>query len=235
MPLPIPSEPILIVDDDKKTVALVAAYLERDGFKALAAHDGHEALELAQRHNPAFVILDLMLPGVDGWDVCRALRRTSDVPILILSARQEEQDRVVGLSLGADDFVVKPFGPRELVARVRAILRRARPEPARSPDRLVHGALVLDLTKRTATLKGRRLALTRSEFTLLRALMSCSGRVFERGELLKVLYPTGEVVVDRVIDVHVGKLRQKIGDDPAAPHLILTVRGMGYQFVDAER
>ena len=172
-----PSGPVLIVDDDKKTVALVAAYLERDGFKTLAVHDSRRALELARQHNPAFVILDLMLSGVDGWDVCRELRKSSDVPILILSACQEELDRVLGLSLGADDFVVKPFGPRELVARVKAILRRARPEPARTTGRLTHGNLVLNLEKRTATLAGQRLALTRSEYTLLRAMMSNPGRV----------------------------------------------------------
>jgi DNA-binding response OmpR family regulator len=230
---PAPSGPVLIVDDDKKTVALVAAYLERDGFETLAAHDGRRALDLVRRQPPAFVILDLMLPAADGWEVCRELRRRSDVPILILSAKHEELDRILGLSMGADDYVVKPFSPRELVARVKAILRRARPWPARAAGRLTYRALVLDLEKRTVTLEGRRLTLTPSEYALLRALMSAPGRVFQRNELLSALYPTGEIVVDRVVDVHVGKLRHKIGDDSASPQLILTVRGVGYQFVDA--
>jgi DNA-binding response OmpR family regulator len=225
--------PVLIAEDDQKTGTLVATYLEREGFRTRISRDGRDALDAARREAPLLVILDLMLPGADGWEVCQTLRRDSDVPIVILSARQEELDRILGFTLGADDYVMKPFSPGELVARVKAILRRAHPRRSVSRTRLTHGRLVLDLEKRVATLDGRRLALTPSEYCLLRTLMSSPGRVFERTELLTALYPDGEAVVDRVVDVHVGKLRQKIGDDPGSPSVILTVRGVGYQLAEA--
>lgn len=227
------SGPILIVDDDGKTSALVTLYLEREGFDSISASDGQQAIELANRHNPTLVILDLMLPNMDGWEVCRELRRSSDVPILILTAREEELDRILGLSLGADDYVVKPFSPRELVARVRAILRRARPNPWQAKGLLSHGELVVNLEKRKVTLNGDRVALTPSEYKLLHALMAAPGRVFTREELLNHLYPGGEAVIDRIVDVHIGKLRQKIEDDPSSPRFISTVRGVGYQFAEA--
>jgi DNA-binding response OmpR family regulator len=224
-------QPILIVEDDKKTASLVALYLEKEGFRTVIAHDGNQALELARLHRPMFVILDLMLPLLDGWEVCRQLRQTSDVPILMLSAREEEIDRVSGLTLGADDYVVKPFSPLELVARVKAILRRVRLERSPSDGILSLGDLVLDTEKRKVTLKGRRVVLTPHEFTILKSLMSAPGKVFTRDELLSRLYPMEEVtVVDRVVDVHVGRLRQKIENDPSNPRYVLTVRGMGYQF-----
>lgn len=225
---------ILVVEDDQKTASLVVLYLEREGFNTLVASDGRKALELAQRQKPGFVILDLMLPQLDGWEVCRELRRTSDVPILILSAREEELDRVLGLSLGADDYVVKPFSPRELVARVKAILRRMQPRLSPTPDRFSHGELVVDRDKYKVTLRRQPVTLTPSEYTLLQALIAAPGRVFSRQELLDHLYPDGDAVVDRVIDVHVGKLRQKIEADPAQPHYILTVRGVGYRFAEYE-
>jgi len=224
--------PVLIAEDDPKTGALVATYLEREGFRTRLSRDGREVLEMARSEAPLMVVLDLMLPGADGWEVCQTLRRNSDVPILILSARQEELDRILGFSLGADDYVMKPFSPRELVARVKAILRRTRPPAPVPRNRITHGRLVLDLEKRVATLDNRRLALTPSEYCLLKTLMLSPGRVFERTELLTALYPAGEAVVDRVVDVHVGKLRQKLGDDPVRPVVILTVRGMGYQLAD---
>lgn len=224
--------PILIVEDDKKTATLVAMYLERERFPTISAHSGEQALALARRHNPIFVILDLMLPSIDGWEVCRELRRFSDVPILILTAREEEMDRVLGLSLGADDYVVKPFSPRELVARVKAILRRARREAAQGKSLVSHGALVCDFAKRKVTLKGRPVTLTLSEYKLLQVLMGAPGRVFPREELLNQLYPDGKAVIDRIIDVHIGNLRRKIEDDPAQPRYILTVRGLGYQFAE---
>jgi len=222
--------PILIVEDDRKTAALLELYLERDGFKTVLAHDGEQALELAKRHKPIFIILDLMLPVVDGWEVCRQLRRSSDVPILMLTARGEEVDRISGLTLGADDYVVKPFSPRELVARVRAVLRRGRLRLSKEKSVLSHAGLVLDLEKRKVSLNDRRVQLTPHEYNLLHALMSAPGRVFTRDELLDQLYPGGEAVIDRVIDVHIGKLRQKIEEDPSKPRFILTVRGVGYQF-----
>jgi DNA-binding response OmpR family regulator len=224
--------PILIVEDDKKTASLVALYLEREGFQTVLAPDGVQALELAKRHKPALVILDLMLPRLDGWEVCRQLRRTSDVPILMLTARGEEIDRVSGLTLGADDYVAKPFSPRELVARVKAILRRACPEPSKGKNFLSHENLEIDLEKRRVSLHGRPLALTPHEYKLLQALMSAPGKVFTRPELLDHLYPEGEEVIDRVIDVHIGKLREKIEEDPNDPRYILTVRGVGYQFAE---
>lgn len=229
-----PPGSILIVEDDRKTASLVATYLEREGFRTISSHDGGEVLDLVRRHAPAFIILDLMLPNADGRDVCRQLRQASDIPILILTARDEEVDCVVGFSLGADDYVVKPFSPRELVARVKAILRRARSDLPKAKGPIAHGGLVLDLDKRIVTLHGRRVALTVSEFTLLQALMRAPGRVFLRDELLDHLYPGGEAVIDRVIDVHIGKLRQKIELDPSKPRFIMTVRGVGYQFADGE-
>ena len=226
--------PILIVEDDKKTASLVALYLEREGFQAVIAYDGQQALELANRNKPIFVILDLMLPMVDGWEVCRQLRQSSDVPILILSAREEEVDRVSGLTLGADDYVVKPFSPRELVARVKAILRRGRLATTKERKLLSFRGLVLDEEKRKVTLHGNPVLLTPHEFNLLKALLASPGKVFTRNELLARIYPRHEaLVIDRVIDVHIGKLRQKIERDPSNPTYVLTVRGIGYQFAEA--
>jgi DNA-binding response OmpR family regulator len=183
--------PILIVEDDKKTSSLISVYLEREGFTTLAAYDGQQALTLAERRQPLFVILDLMLPKVDGWELCRTLRHASDVPILILTAREEEMDRIQGLSLGADDYVVKPFSPRELVARVKAIMRRARPEASKRS--VSYNGLVFDHERRKVTVEDKPVALTPLELKLLQALVSAPGRVFSRDELLHVIYPSGEL------------------------------------------
>lgn len=227
------TEHILIVEDDKKTASLLALYLEREGFHPLLARDGQEALDLARSQKPTFVILDLMLPRVDGWEVCRRLRESSDVPILILTARGEEVDRISGLTLCADDYVVKPFSPRELVARVKAILRRGRIGRQGEKKVLAYEDLVVDLEKHKVTLGGGAIALTPHEFKLLQTLMASPGKLFTRDELLNHLYPRQEAtVIDRVVDVHIGKLRQKIEPDPAHPRFILTVRGIGYQFAD---
>ncbi len=226
--------PILIAEDDRNTSALVATYLEREGFATLAAYDGEQALALARQQNPGFVILDVMLPKRDGWEICRELRKVSDVPILMLTAREEEIDRVLGLSLGADDYVVKPFSPRELVERVKAILRRVRPESSAAGSVRAYAGLVLDLSKHRVTLDGHAVELTATEYKLLQALMAAPGRVFSRYELLGHLYDHGETVVDRVIDVHIGKLRQKLEKQPAKPHFIQTVRGFGYRFADPQ-
>ncbi|HEX9637420.1 MAG TPA: response regulator transcription factor [Acidobacteriota bacterium] len=230
-----PTAPILIVEDDPKTAALLALYLERQGFSTTTAADGEQALSLASELGPILIILDLMIPRLDGWQVCRRIREGSQVPILILTARDEAMDRVLGLSLGADDYVVKPFSPQEVVARVQAILRRARPGAGKPPTALTFAGLELDLDKRRLSLNGKPVPLTPAEFRLLRALMAEPGKVFSREELLEQLYPGGESVVDRVIDVHIGKLRQKIEPDPAAPRWIQTVRGFGYQFAGGER
>lgn len=223
---------ILVVEDDKKTASLIALYLEREGFKILSAGNGEQALEMASRREPDFVILDLMLPKLDGVEVCRRLRSRSDVPILMLTAKDEELDRVLGFTLGADDYVSKPFSPRELVARVKAILRRARPAPLKRGTLLSYEELSLDPEKHRVTLGGEPLPLTLSEYKLLHALMAAPGKVFSREELLNRLYPAGEAVIDRVVDVHIGKLRQKIEKNPAEPKSILTVRGIGYQFAE---
>ena len=225
--------PILIIEDDRNTAALIATYLEREGFATQAIHDGAQALEFARRQTPGFVILDVMLPQVDGWEICRELRKLSDVPILMLTAREEEIDRVLGLSLGADDYVVKPFSPRELVERVKAILRRTT-RRAQAEELFIHGDLVLDTGKRRVTLAGQAVELTAVEYKLLQALMSAPGKAFSRDDLLGHIYERGESVVDRVVDVHIGHLRQKLGDDPAEPRFIETVRGFGYRFADTE-
>lgn len=225
---------VLIVEDDRNTAALVATYLEREGFQAVVVHDGGQAIQAAGECNPVLVILDVMLPNVDGLEICRTLRKSSEVPVLILTAREEEVDRVAGLVMGADDYVVKPFSPRELVERVKAILRRSRPVSPRTAALLSFGGLELDMEKHKVTRDGRHIALTSSEFKILKALMSLPGKAFSREELLSQCYQNSEAVIDRVIDVHIGKLRQKIEDDPSQPRFILTVRGHGYRFSDEE-
>jgi DNA-binding response OmpR family regulator len=224
--------PILIVEDDRNIAGLVEQYLAREGFAVLRAADGPTGLIYARREKPALVILDVMLPGKDGWEVCRELRRDSDVPILMLTARADEMDRVVGLSIGADDYVVKPFSPRELVERVKAILRRTRARPAAQETVREFGPICLDSDKHSVTMNGEDVALTPSEFKLLQTLMSYPGKVFSRAELLDRLYSDGGDVIDRVIDVHMGKLRQKLEPDPAHPRYLLTVHGVGYRLSD---
>lgn len=228
---------VLIIEDDPNTASLIELYLEREGFKPLKAGDGEAGLALAQRHRPELVVLDLMLPKMDGWEVCRKLRQQSQIPVIMLTARGDEIDRVAGLTLGADDYVVKPFSPRELVARVQAVLRRtsasAEQTATHSQEKIVHGDLLLDMNKRRLEIKGRPTDLTHHEYTLLATLMSSPGRAFTRDELIEKIYPRGEaMVIDRVVDVHIGKLRQKIEPDLSAPRYILTLRGVGYRFAD---
>ncbi len=225
---------ILIVEDDIKTNDLITRYLDHEGFHTIAAFSGAEALILFSRHKPDFIILDLMLPEADGWDVIRQIRKASDVPVLMLTARSDEIDRVSGLRMGADDYVVKPFSPSELVARIRAILRRSCGRNHRQPNNFYSsGSLVLDAEKRKVTLGGRPVSLTSHEYILLSALMRRPGKIFCRAELLDHLYPNARTaVVDRVIDVHIGKLRQKIESDLSSPRYIRTVRGLGYEFIE---
>ena len=224
--------PILIVEDDKNIASLVQTYLEREGFPTVTAHDGEQALRLERQCRPRFIILDLMLPRLDGWAVCKEIRSHSSVPILMLTARGEEVDRVLGFALAADDYVVKPFSPRELVERVKAILRRTESAGQAGQQVLAQDGLLLDPDKQLVTLHDRPLALTPSEYRLLHIFMSFPGRAFSREQLLNHLQLRGQVVVDRVIDVHIGKLRRKIEADPTNPRLILTVRGTGYRFAD---
>lgn len=223
---------VLVVDDEAKLVRLIRAYLERAGFQVAAAYDGEQALQQFEREAPALVMLDLMLPRLDGLEVARRLRKTSNVPIIMLTARAEETDRVVGLELGADDYVVKPFSPRELVARVRAVLRRGRaPAP---PRRLRFGELVIDVEGRQVALGDKSIELTPSEFQLLLTLASRPGRAFSRRQLLSALAETGYATVERAIDTHVKNLRRKLEDDPARPRYLHTVRGTGYKFQPAQ-
>jgi DNA-binding response OmpR family regulator len=224
---------ILIIEDDANTAALITLYCEREGFRTLTATDGRSGLDWAGKERPDLIILDLMLPEIDGWEVCRRIRQTSDVPIIMLTARGDEIDRVSGLSLGADDYVVKPFSPRELVERVKAVLRRMQRPLQAEAHILSHGVLQFDLKKRRVSVQGRSVDLTPHEYRLLETLMTSPGRIYTRDELLDRLYPMGEaMVIDRVVDVHIGKLRQKIEPNPPNPQYILTVRGVGYRFAD---
>ena len=225
---------VLIVEDDRNTANLVATYLQREGFVTLIENDGAAGLRAARTEQPSLVILDLMLPNIDGLGICRQLRAESQVPILMLTAREEEIDRVLGFSLGADDYVVKPFSPRELVERVKAILRRVRPVTEKPNSVLKQGSLLLDPQKHKVSRDGQPISLTSSEYKLLRTLMTAPGRVFSRSELLRHFYEQEEAVVERVIDVHINKLRQKIEPDPAKPVFIETVRGFGYRFAELE-
>jgi two-component system alkaline phosphatase synthesis response regulator PhoP len=223
------SQKILVVDDEAEIVRLVRAYLERAGFAVVTASEGREALAVFRHERPNLVVLDLNLPGLDGLDVCRAMRRDSDVPIIMLTARLEETDRLIGLELGADDYVVKPFSPREIVARVRAVLRRAEAAPPR-PEVVSAAGVTLNLTQHTASADGRPLDLTTTEFDLLALLVEHPGQVFTRLQLLDRTQGTAYEGYERTIDVHIKNLRKKLGDDPQNPRFIETVRGIGYRF-----
>ena len=225
---------ILIVEDDRKIASLIGVYLKREGFTPRYAYDGATALALVGQRSPKLIVLDLMLPAVDGWQICRKVRETSNLPILMLTARGEEAERVLGLSMGADDYIVKPFSPRELVERVKAVLRRTYQNSANRPVLLESGRLQVDTEKRKVTLGGTPVSLTPSEYSLLVALISSPGIVFSRRQLVRHLYPAGEEVVERVVDVHVGKLRQKIEQDAAEQGFIRTVRGIGYSFTEGD-
>ncbi|MEW6233276.1 MAG: response regulator transcription factor [Chloroflexota bacterium] len=223
---------IMVIDDEKKIVQLVKAYLERDGYKVLAAYDGQEALNLAQREKPDLVVLDLMLPGLSGLDVCRTLRQESDVPIIMLTARAEETDKLVGLELGADDYVTKPFSPRELVARVRAVLRRTEPTP--TVERVARGDITVDLVRHEAWVRGSLVPLTPTEFELLATLIQSPGRVFTRLQLLDKVLGLEYEGYERTIDAHVKNLRQKIEADSRNPRYVVTVYGVGYKFQETK-
>jgi DNA-binding response OmpR family regulator len=222
---------ILVVDDESKIVQLARDYLERGGFTVLTAGDGTSALATARREKPDLIVLDIGLPGIDGLDVTRALHKGSDVPIIMLTARAEESDRLIGLELGADDYIVKPFSPKELVARVRAVLRRW--DGARTGGEVIRaGDVALDVPRMTVSIGGRPVTLTSTEFQLLATLARQPGRVFTRGQLLEAVRGVAFESYERAIDAHVKNIRRKLEPQPHAPRYILTVHGVGYKFAD---
>lgn len=228
--MPVETRRILFVEDEKTIRDAVTAYLEREGYWVTAVADGQAALEQFAKHRFDLVILDLMLPKVPGEQVCRAIRDGSDVPIIMLTAKGELEDKVRGLELGADDYLVKPFSPRELVARVRALLRRAHVAEEPQRDKLIFGDLVIDVAGHKAFLSGRELDLTASEFKLLTTLARYPGRVYSRMELVEKVLGYDFEGYERTIDSHVKNLRAKLGDDPRDPTFIYTVHGVGYRF-----
>jgi DNA-binding response OmpR family regulator len=223
---------ILVVDDEPRIVQLVRDYLEHGGFTVLVASDGAAALRTARTGRPDLVVLDLGLPGLDGLDVARALRRDGEVPIIMLTARTEESDKLVGLELGADDYLTKPFSPKELVARVRAVLRRA--EGLRSPTDVIRvgSDVELDVPRMEARFGGRRIELTKTEFQLLSTMARQPGRVFTRAQLLDAVRGVAFESYERAIDAHVKNIRKKIEADPRSPRHLLTVFGVGYRFAE---
>jgi DNA-binding response OmpR family regulator len=226
---------VLVVDDEQRLVSGVRKYFEQAGFDVLAAYDGPTGLSLARTENPDLVVLDLMLPGLDGMDVCRELRRDSHVPIIMLTARVDEADKVVGLELGADDYVTKPFSPRELVARARAVLRRAR-EMRGSPATKTYrfGDVVFEIESRRCMIGDKAVSLTPTEFALLEVLVRHPGQVLSRVQLLEAAHLGIYDGVERTVDVHIHNLRHKLEQDPAHPRYILTAFGAGYRFSDEE-
>ncbi len=220
---------VLVVDDEPRIVEIVRDYLADAGYRVSTARSGDEALRHVRSITPDLVVLDLGLPDVDGLDVARALRRTSPVPIIMLTARSDEADRVVGLEIGADDYLVKPFSPRELLARIRAVLRRTMAVPADDDRPLVVGDLVVDPMRREVTFAARRVDLTATEFDLLARMAAEPGRVFTRGQLLEAIHGVAVDAGERAIDAHVKNLRRKIEPDAHRPRLLLTVHGVGYR------
>jgi DNA-binding response OmpR family regulator len=224
---------ILIVDDEPKIVALARDYLEHAGYAIFAAGDGPAALQAIRTRQPDLVVLDLGLPGMDGLDVARAVRRDSAVPIVMLTARDDELDKVLGLELGADDYLTKPFSPRELVARVRAVLRRS--GAAQAPSEVIRaGDVTLDVPRMRVEVAGRTVELTPTEFQLLETLARRPGRIFTRAQLLDAIHGIAFESYERAIDTHVKNLRRKLEPDPRRPRYILTVYGVGYRFADPD-
>ncbi len=230
---------ILVVDDEPKIVEICRDYLCSAGFEVVTAGDGPAGLAQARREKPDLVVLDLMLPGMDGLDVCRSLRRESDVPVIMLTARVEETDKLIGLELGADDYITKPFSPRELVARVRVVLRRSAGDP--SGEVLRAGGVTLDRTRYEVTLPAaggeaaRTLPLTPTEFEILATLMSQPGRIFSRSQLLGAVHGVAFESYERAIDSHIRNLRRKLEPKEESPRYIVTVHGVGYKFETYER
>jgi two-component system alkaline phosphatase synthesis response regulator PhoP len=223
---------VLVVDDELKITRLVRDYLEQAGFVVVTASDGSGALAAARSAKPDLIVLDLGLPGIDGLDVIKRLRKVSNVPVVVITARAEEADRIVGLELGADDYVTKPFSPKELVARVRAVLRRTEGQLT-GADILRVADLVIDSARREVQRRGQAIELTQTEFDLLHVLAGNAGRVFTRGQLLEVIHGVAVDTYERAIDAHIKNLRKKLERDPTRPRYLLTVHGVGYKLADA--
>jgi DNA-binding response OmpR family regulator len=221
---------VLVVDDEVPLTGVVGSYLEREGFTVSVAHSGPDAVDRARQDQPVLIVLDVMLPGFDGIEACRQIRQFSDAYIIMLTARDEEVDKILGLSIGADDYLVKPFSPRELIARVRAMLRRPRTTSASGVPAEVHalGTLVVDVEARTVELDGEPVELTRTEFDLLAAMMARPKAALTRRQLIDAVWGPGWYGDEHVVDVHVGHLRTKLGDEAGDPRFIRTVRGVGY-------
>jgi two-component system, OmpR family, alkaline phosphatase synthesis response regulator PhoP len=225
------SRTILVVDDEPRIVELARDYLEHAGFKVITAGDGRAALDAARRNHPDLIVLDLGLPGLDGLDVTRELRRDGSIPIVMVTARDDELDKLLGLELGADDYLTKPFSPRELVARVKAVLRRT-DRPAEASDVIRVGELQLDVPRMRTEVAGKTVDLTPTEFTLLATLARQPGRIFTRSQLLDALHGVAFESYERAIDSHIKNLRHKLEPDPREPRYVLTVYGVGYRLAD---
>ncbi|MCZ6679380.1 MAG: response regulator transcription factor [Candidatus Poribacteria bacterium] len=226
---------ILVVDDEEDIVDLIADYLMGEGYSVVKAYDGAEALDQMRRESPDLILLDVMLPGVDGFEVCRQMRAESSVPILMVTAKDSDVDKIVGLEIGADDYIPKPFNPRELIARVKAILRRAYRQDYQAESQttpLKYNDLAIDITRRKVTIRDRALDLTMKEFDLLLFLMQSPGRVYSRDGLLDYVWGQDRFVGARTVDVHIRRLREQIEKDPSQPEYIKTVWGVGYKFTD---
>lgn len=220
---------VLIVDDDVKLAQLLKTYFDKEGFVTHTVHDGLDALQAVREKKPDIMILDLMLPGLAGWDVCRRIRRDSDLPILMLTARDEESDRLIGLEIGADDYVTKPFSPKEVVARAKAILRRTR-NAVVQPEVIKAGALIIDLEGHRVLKSGETVELTPTEFKLLEVLAGNAGKVFSRLQIVEQTQGYSFEGYERTVDAHIKNLRRKLEDDPKEPKYVLTVYGVGYKF-----
>ena len=221
---------ILVVEDEKKIAELVRLYLESDGYRVLVAYDGQRALELARQGRPDLILLDLLLPGMDGLDVCRILQAESRIPIIMLTAKTTDEDKLIGLGLGADDYITKPFNPREVLARVRAVLRRAHGEAAPGPLEMRFADLVIDRRRHEVIVRSEPAHLTPTEFRLLEALAADPGKAFTRTELLDMVFGYDFEGFERTVDAHVKNLRKKIEPDPRQPSYVETVHGVGYRF-----
>ncbi|MDR2402988.1 MAG: response regulator transcription factor [Spirochaetaceae bacterium] len=225
---------VLVIDDEEKILSLIKSYLEINGYAAFCANNGREGMELFEKHQISLILLDLMLPDFSGEEFCRRIRQASDVPIIMITAKVEEENIINGLNIGADDYVTKPFSPRQLMARIQAVLRRGSSDRGKTRGLLSCGDLAVDTEKRIVSRNGEELALTRDEYSILTLLMSRQAKIFTREEILEAIKGDDYDGFDRSIDSHIKRLRAKIGDDPRAPRYILTVYGMGYRLGDTQ-